>query len=111
MRSLLQQQKKWPRPRDIYDLWYILCRAGDRFTWTELRPLFEEKCRVRKIQPDLAGLTSDNLREWNKKVWLDRMGPMLQYLPEFYVVWKEWTETFCIISGKRAYKEKGGVPL
>ena len=111
MRSLLQQQKKWPRPRDIYDLWYILCRAGGRFTWTGLQPLFEEKCRIRKIQPDIAGLTSDNLREWNKKVWRDRMGPMLQYLPEFDVVWKEWTETFCIISGKRAYKEKGGVPL
>lgn len=102
MRSLLQQQKKWPRPRDLYDLWYILCRAGDRFTWTGLRPLFEKKCRVRKIQPDIAGLTSDNLREWNKKVWRDRMGPMLQYLPEFDVVWKEWVETFRIISGKRA---------
>jgi len=101
MRSLLQQQKKWPRPRDIYDLWYILCRAGGRFTWTKLQPLFEEKCRIRKIQPDIAGLTSDNLREWNKKVWRDRMGPMLQYLPEFDVVWKEWVETFRIISGKR----------
>jgi predicted nucleotidyltransferase component of viral defense system len=31
LRSLLQQQKKWPRPRDLYDLWYILCRSGEVF--------------------------------------------------------------------------------
>jgi len=25
MRALIQQQLKWPRPRDLYDLWFILC--------------------------------------------------------------------------------------
>jgi predicted nucleotidyltransferase component of viral defense system len=25
MRALLQQQTKWPRPHDLYDLWFILC--------------------------------------------------------------------------------------
>jgi predicted nucleotidyltransferase component of viral defense system len=24
LRALLQQQDKWPRPRDLYDLWYVL---------------------------------------------------------------------------------------
>jgi predicted nucleotidyltransferase component of viral defense system len=94
LRSLLQQQKKWPRPRDLYDLWYILCKSGEYFPWQELKPLFDEKCRARSVQPDIAGITSDTLREWNEKAWLDRLGPMLQDLPDFKSVWKEWVKTF-----------------
>jgi len=94
LRSLLQQQKKWPRPRDLYDLWYILCRSDERFSWKELKPLFEEKCRIRNVEPDIAGLTSDTLREWNTNAWRDRLGPMLRELPDFDQVWKEWTDVF-----------------
>jgi len=94
LRSLLQQQKKWPRPRDLYDLWYILCESGERFSWKELKPLFDEKCRVRGVQPDIAGLTSDTLREWNEKAWRDRLWPMLKDVPDFDRVWKEWVKTF-----------------
>lgn len=94
LRSLLQQQKKWPRPRDLYDLWYILCKSEEHFSWKELKPLFDEKCRVRGVQPDIAGLTSDTLREWNEKAWLDRLGPMLKDLPDFHHTWKEWVKTF-----------------
>lgn len=94
LRSLLQQQKKWPRPRDLYDLWYILCKSGEPFSWKELKPLFDEKCRVRGVQPDIAGLTSDMLREWNEKAWRDRLAPMLQDVPDFDRVWKEWVKTF-----------------
>ncbi len=101
LRTLLQQQKKWPRPRDLYDLWYMLCRSGEQFTWTELFPMFQEKCRVRDVKPDLSGLTSDKLREWNKNVWQDRLGPMLKELPDFNLVWKGWAETFQRITGKK----------
>jgi hypothetical protein len=94
LRSLLQQQKKWPRPRDLYDLWYMLCLSHEHFTWTELFPMFEEKCRVRDIKPDVSGLTSAKLKEWNRNAWRDRLGPMLKELPDFELVWKEWTETF-----------------
>ncbi|BAU49849.1 hypothetical protein SVA_3301 [Sulfurifustis variabilis] len=94
LRALLQQQKKWPRPRDLYDLWYILCRSGERYAWEELEPLFREKCRVRDIEPDLEGLISENLREWNRDAWVDRLGPMLKELPEFEQTWREWVETF-----------------
>jgi predicted nucleotidyltransferase component of viral defense system len=94
LRSLLQQQKKWPRPRDLYDLWYILCKSGEPFSWKELKPLFDEKCRVRSVQPDIAGLTSDTLREWNENAWRDRLAPMLQDVPDFDRVWKEWVKTF-----------------
>lgn len=101
LRSLLQQQKKWPRPRDLYDLWYMLCYSGEHFTWKELLPLFQEKCRIRDAKPELSGLTSDKLREWNKNVWKDRLGPMLKELPDFNLVWKEWVETFQSITEKK----------
>ena len=101
LRSLLQQQKKWPRPRDLYDLWYMLCHSGENFTLQELLPLFKEKCRVRDVQPELSMLTSDKLREWNKNIWRDRLDPMMKVLPDFDLVWKEWVETFQKIAGKR----------
>jgi len=94
LRALLQQQKKWPRPRDLYDLWYILCHSEERYAWEVLAPLFQEKCRVRGIEPDLRGLVSENLREWNREAWGDRLGPMLKELPDFERVWQEWVETF-----------------
>jgi predicted nucleotidyltransferase component of viral defense system len=94
LRSLLQQQRKWPRPRDLYDLWYILCKSGERFTWKELKPLFEEKCRIRAVRPNIASLTSKTLRDWNENAWLNRLRPMLKDVPEFDRVWKEWVHTF-----------------
>ncbi len=94
LRSLLQQQKKWPRPRDLYDLWYILCRSGEAFSWKELKPLFEEKCRIRNLKPDIASVTSDTLKEWNTNAWKDRLGPMLRELPDFEQAWQEWTKVF-----------------
>jgi uncharacterized protein len=94
LRSLLQQQKKWPRPRDLYDLWYILCKSEERFLWKELKPLFDEKCRVRGVQPDIESLTSDTLREWNENAWLNRLGPMLKDVPDFDRVRKVWVKTF-----------------
>ncbi|MBU0768740.1 MAG: nucleotidyl transferase AbiEii/AbiGii toxin family protein, partial [Proteobacteria bacterium] len=94
LRSLLQQQKKWPRPRDLYDLWYILCKTRERFSWQELKPLFDEKCRIRDVQPDITSLTSDMLREWNENAWLNRLEPMLKDVPDFDRLWKEWVKTF-----------------
>ena len=94
LRSLLQQQQKWPRPRDLYDLWYILCKSGERYAWKDLQPLFEKKCYIRGIEPDIKGLISENLREWNKEAWKSRLGPMLKELPDFNDVWRGWVKTF-----------------
>lgn len=94
LRSLLQQQKKWPRPRDLYDLWYMLCQSRERFSWSELFPMFQEKCRARGIKPDISGLTSAKLKEWNEKAWRDRLGPMIKNLPDLDHVWSEWTVSF-----------------
>ena len=90
MRALLQQQKKWPRPRDLYDLWFILCRSEERFPREELKKLFVEKCRLRGIQPHHEGLTSENLKEWNREAWTHLLGPMLKSLPDYNQVWQEW---------------------
>lgn len=101
LRSLLQQQKKWPRPRDLYDLWYILCHSGEQFAWKELLPIFQEKCGARGIKPDIKDLISSDLKELNKNAWRDRLGPMLNDLPDFDLVWKEWTETFRRMTGRK----------
>jgi len=94
MRSLLQQQMKWPRPRDLYDLWFILCRERERFRPEVLRTLFSQKCKARQIQRDVTGLISENLREWNKDAWQNILGPLMKTLPDFDEVWKEWVLTF-----------------
>lgn len=93
MRALLQQQKKWPRPRDLYDLWFILCQAKERFEPPELKGLFNEKCKVRQILPDFAGLTSERLREWNKDAWRNQLTPMMKTVPDFDQVWSDWVTT------------------
>lgn len=100
MRALLQQQKKWPRPRDLYDLWFILCRLKERFDTHELRGLFVEKCGVRHIQPNMAGLISENLREWNRDAWGNLLKPMMKTVPDFDDVWREWVTTFHEMFGK-----------
>ncbi|MGH7772083.1 MAG: nucleotidyl transferase AbiEii/AbiGii toxin family protein [Candidatus Binatia bacterium] len=99
MRALLQQQKKWPRPRDLYDLWFVLCRSAESFDAQELKGLFAEKCKVRQIKPDMAGLTSENLRDWNKEAWENQMKPIMKRVPEFDEVWQEWVTKFHDIFG------------
>jgi predicted nucleotidyltransferase component of viral defense system len=93
MRALLQQQTKWPRPRDLYDLWFMLCRSREHFESGELKDLFIEKCKVRQISPDLAGLTSEGLREWNKDAWRNQLTPMMKTVPGFDQVWSDWVTT------------------
>jgi predicted nucleotidyltransferase component of viral defense system len=92
MRALLQQQMKWPRPRDLYDLWFILCNKRERFDWDALYRLFLEKCRVRKIEPDKCLLTSQELRAANETVWLRQLGAVMVTVPDFATVWREWVE-------------------
>jgi predicted nucleotidyltransferase component of viral defense system len=89
MRALLQQQMKWPRPRDLYDLWFILCLSGERFQPENLRDLFMQKCSARQIQPDARGLISENLRNWNKDAWENILGPLMKTVPNFGEVWTE----------------------
>lgn len=94
MRALLQQQLRWARPRDLYDLWFIFCHEGESFDWSDLRRLFAEKCQVRKINPDLGGLVSEGLHALNAQVWARQLEPVMATAPDYEKVWREWCE-FC----------------
>lgn len=94
MRALLQQQTKWPRPRDLYDLWFILCREGETFDWERLRGLFSGKCRARKVDPNPSLLVSDVLKSTNERVWSPQLSAVMATVPSFAQVWQDW-QAFC----------------
>jgi len=94
MRALLQQQTKWPRPRDLYDLWFILCHEGEKFDWARLRGLFSGKCRARKIDPNPSLLVSDVLKSINERVWSPQLSAVMAAVPSFAQVWQDW-QAFC----------------
>jgi predicted nucleotidyltransferase component of viral defense system len=91
LRALLQQQEKWPRPRDLYDVWFILCQQREPVPTKQLRELFEAKCAVRGITPDPRHLVSINLQEWNRAAWHTQLLPTLDHGPDYDRVWSEWT--------------------
>jgi hypothetical protein len=93
-RALLQQQSKWPRPRDLYDLWFILCRKNETFKWETLLSLFAEKCRARNIEPDTKLLVSPTLKNANARVWESQLQMLMREVPAFEEVWQDWS-SFC----------------
>ena len=90
LRALLQQQEKWPRPRDLYDLWFIICDRAEPVGGEEMRRLFERKCQVRHIEPDVSRLSSETLREWNRQAWRNQLAPMMKAAPEYERMWADW---------------------
>jgi len=92
MRTLVQQQQKWPRTRDLYDLWFMVCHSKEKFEAGQLEELFTKKCEVRRIEPDLSRLTSENLKEWNKDAWENQMKPLMKSVPDFEQVWQAWVD-------------------
>jgi predicted nucleotidyltransferase component of viral defense system len=90
MRALLQQLEKWPRPRDLYDLWFMLCSKREDISHERIRTLFLEKCRARRIEPDSKALISDKLKEWNRSAWKIQLEPMMKVVPEYDRVWDDW---------------------
>ena len=94
MRALLQQQTKWPRPRDLYDLWFILCSKDEKFESEKLRLLFDGKCRARKMDPDPTLLVSDVLKSANERVWSPQLNAVMATVPRFEHVWEDWV-SFC----------------
>ena len=68
----------------------MICRSKEKFEPAELAEIFRRKCEARKIEPDLSGLTSDNLKEWNTAAWENQMKPLMKNVPDFLKVWEEW---------------------
>ncbi len=91
LRALLQQQAKFPRPRDLYDLWYITCAQGESFDRSELHRLFQLKCQARDVEADPSGLRSLELYDRNRSAWTNQLVPMLLNAPDYDQVWSEWT--------------------
>jgi hypothetical protein len=58
-----------------------------------LRSLFERKCEVRRIQPDVSGLTSEALKQWNRGAWHIQLAPMLKVAPDYERVWADRLRT------------------
>jgi predicted nucleotidyltransferase component of viral defense system len=94
MRALLQQKSKWPRPRDLYDLWFILCHKAERFEWEILHSLFAEKCRARQIEPDVDLLVSETLKSANERIWQKQLEMLMREVADFNEVWRDWI-AFC----------------
>jgi predicted nucleotidyltransferase component of viral defense system len=93
MRSLLQQQDKWPRPRDLYDLWFMLCHRSETLPRNELKLLFASKCEARGITPDRSSLIGEDLRARNREAWRVHIVPMMKSPPEYEQVWSDWVRT------------------
>lgn len=107
MRALIQQQKKWPRPRDLYDLWYMLCIKRERVDREKITDLFRKKCEARGVAPELSALMSKNLAAMNEQAWQPRLSPMMAQLPSFHQVWNDWTSFVSTYSTHSALKTRG----
>jgi hypothetical protein len=68
----------------------MICHSKEKIEAGELEDLFTKKCQVRKIEPDVSGLTSENLKEWNKEAWGNQMKPLMKSVLDFHQVWEEW---------------------
>lgn len=90
LRALIQQQAKYPRPRDLYDLWYITRQRREPLDTQRLMALFEDKCLARGVEPDLAMLTSEALRTRSQAAWGSMIMPVVRDAPEFETVWSDW---------------------
>lgn len=90
LRALLQQQARYPRARDLFDLWYITCVRRETLDRGRLRTMFERKCRAKEVEPDLAGLTAKRLRDRCGAVWRSQIGPAVRDLPDYDAVWAAW---------------------
>ena len=107
MRALLQQQEKWPRPRDLYDLWFILCSKKEEYPQDQLQRSFSIKCRSKRIENDPEALTSEKLREWNRNAWKNQLGQMMREVPDYDMVWDDWTKK-CRGIFRTDFPRKGG---
>ena len=90
MRALIQQQDKWPRPRDLYDLWFLTNTGRQPFVQASIRSLFAAKCRNKEIGSDPLQLVSERLRAMNASIWAFQLEALMETVPSFDTVWNAW---------------------
>ena len=82
MRSVLQQRKRVPRPRDFYDLWWVLKNKDcDRKT---VRQAFLKKCEFKKEPFKAVGdFFGKDLLARNATTWEASIGRQVKAVPPF----------------------------
>lgn len=83
------------RPRDLYDLWYLLKEKRDKVDISTLNDTFLAKCEYKSVEPNLSNLFSASRMDALKKAWSASLSRQLRFLPEFSKVLDELT---CIVS-------------
>ncbi len=88
LRAILQQRKRVPRPRDFYDLWWVLKkRKCDK---NQVREAFEAKCRLKK-EPFKS--TQDFFNKFllakNRAAWQASIDKQIKDVPAFDAVVSE----------------------
>jgi|GEM_PF-4310523 len=88
LRSILQQRKRVPRPRDYYDLWDVL--KNKDVNRKAVRAAFLKKCELKietfKSVDDFFGKV---LLEKNATAWVASIGRRVKEVPSFDVVVEE----------------------
>ncbi len=88
MRSILQQRTRVPRPRDFYDLWWVLKNKDcDR---KAVRQAFTRKCELKKVPfKGVGDFFGKDILERNSAAWEASIGRQVKDVPSFKLVVKE----------------------
>lgn len=88
LRSILQQRKRVPRPRDFYDLWWVLKNKDcDR---KAVRETFLRKCELKKEPFKAVGdFFEKDLLARNASAWSASIGRQVKSVPAFASVVEE----------------------
>lgn len=82
LRAVLQQRKRVPRPRDFYDLWWVL--KNQRFDKKLVREAFEAKCRLKKVPyKSVQDFFNKFLLAKNRIAWKASIGKQIKDVPPF----------------------------
>lgn len=86
LRTILQRGY----PRDVYDVWYMLQNAGDRFDEEIVRDIFIRKCAYKGVIFNAVDQFFDILKAKNTEIhWQRSLGMQIRSLPEFQSVCQE----------------------
>jgi predicted nucleotidyltransferase component of viral defense system len=88
MRSMLQQIKHIARPRDWYDVWYLL--TNEDMDWPKIRALFHAKCSFKNVEfKNTEDFFDTTLLEKISGAWESSLEHQLKDVPPFKQVRKE----------------------
>jgi predicted nucleotidyltransferase component of viral defense system len=80
LRSILQRN----RPRDIYDLWQLLCNNPQGIKASALVDGFKQKCRHKNVTFDgMEGFFTKEKLESHSNAWESSLGHQLPNMPKF----------------------------